>query len=162
MDINSIKRAITKFVNAGGLCRGVSIVGCYATSDDYVVPWLLDACQKNNIEITETDDIYTLFEKIKEQKGSHKKLYIFEDGETTLFNQCYVGININELDERYSLLRMKIDVRNELEKIGFLDASDEPNMVGVFGELILLPKEANILNTGDADVKRENTSPANT
>jgi hypothetical protein len=124
-----------------GVVVPLTMIGTFCDWDNYFLPWLLDECEKEKIDVSKSDPcgLDNAFTELRKKKNT-RELTWFDDSKMLFLNknQCFVGTTMDRIPEINSIKRAKIDVREDLEKINFLEKEDSPDMVILYEDVVIL------------------------
>jgi hypothetical protein len=108
--------------------------------DNWFIPWLFSECEIENIEIKSGPcAIAEAFDALKKKRNVNEDIMWFDSSKLLFLNEkeAVVGIFLCDGGEQNSLKRIQINVREELEKLKFLDNMDDPEMVQIYNDVLI-------------------------
>jgi hypothetical protein len=142
-------------INEGYDIFPYTLIGVKCNWENVFVDWLVDKSIEENIDPDKEPCPHTLFKKIAKLKDVELplSLFVYWEGIYTEDDGCIVGVCIDAFDERKSIKRMKIEVFNDLVKIGLLNDRDKLDWIRLHTDMIIYDKK--ILEEEENNAKEE-------
>lgn len=137
-----------KFIlNKGYEIQPVVLLGIKCSFDNLFIDWLIDESDNQNIDLKKEKCPCCTLSKIAVLKSVDLPIALLNSSEVIYLDNddCIIGVNLIEFDERKSLKRMRIEVYDALVKLGIMNDNDKLDWINLYTDMLIYNKK----NMGD-------------